>query len=329
MGRLRFCSAQLLFAIISIAAISGCGGHRPAGSPTFPAKVNLSPANAFSVQLGSTFAFTATAQNTNNQNVSATFTFSSSDTSVLNIAPNGVACAGVWDAAFTSCTPAGIGAVQVTASALGSTSAPTYVFVHPLVDNIRVTGILPDSVPIQEPCLSQSQTMTVQAQAFSKGVDVTSSVGPFTWSANNASVVRLAPIITNTTYNFATNQATATAATPGITQIFASASGVSSTSFQQPQLLDAGNNPIPFVFDFFETCPIQNIVLELGHVGSQQTSFAISKGTSETVVATTTDVMGNTSLLNSNNGITLSKICLLYTSPSPRDSTSSRMPSSA
>ena len=36
-----------------------------------------------------------------------------------------------------------------------------------------------------------------------------------------------------------------------------------------------------------------------------------------------------TKLLNSKNKIVQAKICLLYTSPSPRDDISSRMPSSA
>ena len=317
MGRLRFGGWRWAVAILSLAMIPGCGGHRPAGQPTFPAKITLTPSSNTSVQTGSTFALSAQAQNANGQNVSATFTFSSNDTSILNVAPGGVACAGIWDAAFTSCTPAGIGVVQVTASSDGSTSAPTYVFVHPPVDNIRVTGILPDNQPIQEPCLSQTQSMTLQAQAFSNGQDVTASVGPFIWSANNPSVVKLTPIVTNNTYNFATNQATATAVVPGMTQIFATASGVSSTSFQQPQLRDSSNNPIPVIFDFFETCPIQNIVLEVGHAGSEQVSFTAAKGGSETVVATLTDVMGNTSLPNSNNGIVLSKIPLTWSASKP------------
>jgi hypothetical protein len=312
MGRLRSCGLPLAVAIISFWGISGCGGHRPPGQNPFPARVSLSPSTNTSVQLGGTLNFSATAQNSSNSNVSTSFTFASSDTSILNIAPNGVACAGVWDAAFTSCTPGGIGVVQVTASALGATSSPTFVFVHPPIDNITVTGVLPAEQIVQEPCLSQGQTMTVQAQAFSQGVDVTASVGPFTWSANNSSVVGLTPIV-NSAYNFATNQATARAANPGITRIFASASGVSSSTFQQPTL----KNTAPVTFDFFETCPIQNIALELGHAGSGQTDFAVAKGTTETIIATVTDVMGTSSLPNTNNGIVLSKIPLTWTASQP------------
>lgn len=313
MGRLRSSGLQLVLAIIFLWSISGCGGHRPPGQSTFAAKINLNPTLSASVQVGSTFNFSASAQNSSNTNISATFIFASSDTSIVNIAPNGVACAGVWDAAFTTCTGGKIGVAEVTASAFGNTSAPTFVFVHPPIDNISVTGILPPNGTVQEPCLSQTQSMTLQAQAFSQGVDVTSSVGPFTWSANNPSVVTLTPVI-NLAYNLATNQETATALNPGITNIIASASGVSSTSFQQPNL---GSSPPLIIFDFFETCPIQNITLEVGHAGSEQNTFVSAKGTSETVVATVTDVMGNSSLPNTANGVVLTKIPLTWTASQP------------
>jgi hypothetical protein len=314
MGRVRSTGLWWAVAIVSAGVISACGGHRAPGQPSSPAKITLSPSGSTSLQAGSTLIFTASAQTGASRSVSAAFTYASSDTSILNVAPNGVACAGHWDAAYTTCTPGAIGIAQVTASALGATSVPTFVFVHPPIDNLTVTGVLQNGVPIQEPCLSQGQTMTVEAHAFSQGSDVTASVGPFTWSANNSSVVKLTPLV-NPAYNFATNQATATAVTPGVTQIFASASSVSSSSFRQPQYTNSqGTSP---VLDFFETCPIQNIALELGHAGSGQTSFAISKGTSETVIATVTDVMGNSSLPNSNGGIVLSKIPLTWTSSQP------------
>lgn len=297
-----------LVVVISVGIIGGCGGHKPPGVSPFPARVTLTPGGNTSLQLGGIFIFTASAQNSSNSTVSASFTYMSSDTSILNIAPNGVACAGHWDAAYANCTPGNTGVVQVTASALGATSVPTYVFVHPLIDNIIVKGVLLDGIAIQQPCLSQGQTMTIEAHAFSQGSDVTASVGPFTWSANNSSVVRITPLV-NIAYNFATNQATVAAVTPGITQIYASASGVSSTSFVQPP---PGND-----LTFFETCPIQNIILEVGHPGSLQNSFAVSKGTSETVFATVTDVMGNSSLPNTDGGIVLSKIPLTWTASQP------------
>ena len=124
----------------------------------------------------------------------------------------------------------------------------------------------------------------------------------------------------NTAYNFTTNQVTAIALTPGMTQIYASASGVSSSSFHQPQYQNAqGTSP---VLDFFETCPIQSITLEVGLPGSQQTGqttfvASSSQNGSQTATAVLTDIMGNTSLPNTNNGIVLNKIPLTWSASQP------------
>jgi hypothetical protein len=265
--------------------------------------------------VGGAVGFAASVQTTTGTTLNTPITFASNNTSILNLAPNGVACAGHWDVTFTICTPGATGLVTVTASALGATSIPTYVFVHPPIDNITVVGILPDGIQVQEPCLSQSQTMTVEAHAYSNGTDVTSSVGPFSWSANNAAVVTLTPL-NNTTLNFPTNQATATANTPGITYIYASANGVSSSSFQQPRLTNSQGTASP-TLDFFATCPVRNIALELGAAGSLRTSFFVPKGASETAIATVTDIMGNSSLARNDGGIVLSKIPLTWTSSQP------------
>jgi len=189
------------------------------------------------------------------------------------------------------------------------------VFVHPAIDTITVSGILTDSIPVQGPCLSQSQSMTIEARAFSQGTDVTSSVGPFTFTAGNPSVVTLVGLA-DTAYNFPTNRATAKALTPGMTKIFATASGVTSTSFQQPQYKNSQGIASP-VLDFFETCPIQNISLEVGAPGSGQTSFAVSKSASQNIFATITDIMGNSSLPNTNGGIILREIPLSWSSSRP------------
>jgi hypothetical protein len=315
MRRLHFRGFGLTVAILSLGILAACGGGTKAGPPLFPGKVNLTPTINTSMVLGGTLNFVASVQTASGTNLNTPITFSSSDPSILNLASNGVACAGHWDALFTTCTPGNVGVVQVTASALGANSVPTYVFVHPPVDSITVTGILLDGVPTQEPCLSQTQSMTLEAHAFSQGADVTSSVGPFTWSANNASVVNLIPL-TDTAYNFPTNRASAVATSPGITHVFASATGVSSTTFQQPQYKNASAQLSP-VLDFFSTCPIQTVDLELDKVGSGQTSFLVTKGTGQTVAATVTDIMGASSLPNTTGGIVLSKIPLTWTSSKP------------
>lgn len=313
MGRFRSGGLFWAVSILFLLSFSACGGGGKAGPPLFAGKVLLTPSSNTSLVLGGTLVFFSTVQTASGTTLNTPVTYSSSDTSILNIASNGVACAGHWDQTFSTCSPGATGVVRITATALGSASIPTYVFVHPPIDSITVTGILLDGVPVQEPCLSQSQSMTLEAHAFSRGVDVTASVGPFTWSQSNNAVATLTPVVNNS-YTFPTNRVTATAAVPGITQIYASASGVSSTSFQQPTF-----NQSP-VLDFFSTCPVQNIALEVGAVGTRQTSFSVTKGTgvaSQTVFATITDVMGNSTLVNNTASLVLSKIPLTWLSSQP------------
>jgi len=321
MGRFRSGGVFWAVAILSFWSFSACGGGGKPGPPLFAGKVLLTPSSNTSLVLGGTLVFLSTVQTASGTTLNTPVTYSSSDTSILNIASNGVACAGHWDQTFSTCSPGATGVVKITATALGSASIPTYVFVHPPIDSITVTGILLDGVPVQEPCLSQTQSMTLEAHAFSRGIDVTASVGPFTWSQSNPTVATLTPIVNNS-YTFPTNRVTATAAVPGITQIYASASGVSSTSFQQPSYSQtiAGSTVNSPVLDFFSTCPIQNIALEVGAVGTHQTSFSVTKGTgvaSETVFATITDVMGNSTLVNNTGSVVLSKIPLTWLSSQP------------
>src|SRR6201997_5428718 len=218
MGRFRSGGLRLAVAILSLWSVAGCGGGSKAGAPLFPGKINLTPAVATSLVLGGSLAFTTSAQTNTGTTLHVAISYSSSDTSIVNVSPAGVACAGHWDLTFSICSAGNTGVAIVTASALGAASESTYVFVHPAIDNITVTGILLTGVPVQEPCLSQTQLMTLEAHAFSHGTDVTASVGPFIWTANNPSVVTITPLPdatynpgTGTTYNFATNRATATA----------------------------------------------------------------------------------------------------------------------
>jgi hypothetical protein len=214
----------------------------------------------------------------------------------LDVAPNGVVCAGSWNAPYYSvCTPGQIGQAEVTASALDATSAPTLVYVHPAIDNIQISVVPPvNSPPPACPnqaalprscavpfnaaaanyCLSSNQLQTLQATAYSKGTDITSLVGPFTWTQTNLNVLSLKPIVTSSS-NVTTNQATISASTPGQTLVVATASGVSSQPYSA------------------ETCPVQCIALQLGDNGTLGiTSFNTNKGTSETITATAVDVQG-------------------------------------
>jgi hypothetical protein len=286
--------AGVIIAIFLLLLLPACGGKKPAGANPFPAKITLNPAVSLSLQLGGTVAFSASAQNGTNGNISPTFTFTSSNPGILDISSAGLACAGTWNAPyFNVCTPAAEGVAMVTATALGQTSPPTMVFVHPPIDNVQISVVPPVNSPppacptqVALPlacklefngnaanyCLSQNQSQTLQATAFSRGVDITAAVGPFTWSQANSNVVTITPIVTSST-NVVTNQATVVSNTPGQTQVIASAAGVSSQPYSA------------------ETCPVQCITLEVGsNIG--QTGFIANKGTSETINATAVDVQG-------------------------------------
>jgi len=286
---------MLLTSTLWLCSLGGCGGHKPPGPSPFPAKITLSPANSASVQAGSIISFFASAQNASNSAISASFTYQSSNTDILNIASNGVACAGKWDAQFVTCTPGAFGVAQVTASALGASSAPTLIFVHPPIDNIQISKVVPVNSPPpacpgqqivpaacavpftpNNSCLSPNQQMTLQATAFSKGVDITGVVGPFTWSQSSSTVFKVTPVISSSD-NVPTNQAVVAPGAPGLTPIFATAAGVSS---------------LPY---YAETCPVRCIAVELGSSGSQNsgpTSFVSTKGTSQPVTATAVDIQG-------------------------------------
>ena len=298
MGRFGCVRWSLVLIVLSLfLLLPACGGSKPPGASPFPARITLNPATSASMQLGTTLIFTASAQNGANGNISPTFSFSLTPDSpggILDISPTGFACAGSWNAPYYNvCTPAGTGTVKVIASALGASSPPTLVFVHPIIDDIQISVVPPVNSPppacptqVALPaacnvkfnsnaanyCLSQNQQQTLQATAFSRGVDITASVGPFTWSQANFGVVNITPIVTSST-NVVTNQATVVSNTPGQTQVIASASGVSSQPYSA------------------ETCPVQCITMQIGsNVG--ETGFITNKGTSETITATAVDVQG-------------------------------------
>ena len=99
MGRLRL--GSLTWVIITISLfwfLPACGGHKPAGTSPFPVRINLNPSTSYSIQVGTTLQFFASAQNNSNANISPAFTFASSNSGILDVAPNGFACAGTWNA---------------------------------------------------------------------------------------------------------------------------------------------------------------------------------------------------------------------------------------
>jgi hypothetical protein len=262
-----------------IAVLAGCSSSSPTTNTTFPVpgKIVLNPATPVSLNVGSaTQTFTATPQNNKGTAITTPVGFISSNTAVLTIANNGTACAGTWDSlsAPQICTPGPVGVAQVTATSHGVSSPPTTVYVHQRIDKI-VTSPIPNQTPPAGPCFSKGQVFNYQANAFSQGLDITNSVGPFTWQAITTGVATLktatdaAPIV-----GLAPGQLQVTAANPGVTAIFASLSNVTS------QTLD------------FTTCAVESITLAV--TGSGSNTINVTAGAGKSVTATVIDSLGNT-----------------------------------
>lgn len=262
-----------------IAALTGCSSSSPTKATSFPIPANivLSPAAPVSLDVGSTTqTFTAAPQNNSGTAITTPVSFLSSNTSVLTIANSGAACAGTWDSLTTPqiCTPGPVGVAEVTATSSGISSPPTTVYVHQHIDKIVISAI-PNQTPPAGPCFSKGQIFNYQANAFSRGLDVTNSVGPFTWQAITASVATLKTATESAPVSgLLAGQLQVTANTPGVTAIFASVSNVTS------QTLD------------FTTCAVESITLAV--TGSDTNSINVTSGTGKTVTATVIDSQGNT-----------------------------------
>ena len=269
----------IFIAVSLIAGLTGCSSTSPTRSTNFPtpANISLSPANPVSLDAGAaTQTFTATPRNSSNTTITTPVTFLSSNTAVLTIATNGLACAGTWDSltAPQICTPGPVGTAQVTARSHGVSSPPTTVYVHQHIDKIVISPVT-EQTPPSGPCFSKGQSFNYQANAFSRGLDITGTVGPFTWQSVNNDVTTLA-IATDSApvAGLATGQVKATAHTPGITSLVASNGNVNS------QPLD------------FTTCAVQSITLAV--TGSTTNSINVTSGSGKTATATVVDSQGNT-----------------------------------
>jgi len=273
----RFVSGMCAAAVLSL-ALGGCSSSSSTTStstPT-PAIITLSPSPSASVEIGQTLQLTATAENMSKTTEAETFEYQSSNTAILTISSAGLICAGTWDSlsAPTVCTPGAAGSVKVWATAHGVSSAPTTVYIHQHIDSIVVSQITNSTTP-QLPCVSSNQTADFQANAFSRGVDITSTVGIFSWQAVTADVVTLnAATLANIIPGLQAGQVRATAKIPGTTPLFASVDGVTSL-------------PLNFV-----TCAVQAIALTVN--GSNQISrLTLEKGTDATIGVTVLDSLGN------------------------------------
>jgi len=141
-------------------------------------------------------------------------------------------------------------------------SPATTVYVHQHIDKVVVSFLpTPNQPPPPNPCYSVGQTANYQAQAFSNGVDITSTVGVFGWqtSVTNVAAVNISnPALLP-------GQVEVTAKVPGLTPLFAT-------------IGNANSLPINFT-----TCPVQAITLAVTSATS----------TSRTITPTVFDTLGN------------------------------------
>ncbi len=223
MRRFATSSGFILFIVSSLLFMAGCGGGSSSSS-TKVAAVTIAP-TALSLNSGDVVQLTPTATNAAGTAVSnTTFTFTSSNPSVISVSPGsgtvpgGLVCGGVWDANFVVCNGNDAsgnpisGTANITVTASGVTSAPTTAAVHP-----KVTSVTVDPVPVAN-CAFSGEVLQLTAHAFHNGADITSSVGPFTWSTLDPSV---ATVDTNGSIQ---------AKNPGATGVFATNSNASSTA---------------------------------------------------------------------------------------------------
>jgi hypothetical protein len=277
MGRSGSAVLAFLLVIFLAAGFSGCGSSPAATSSTYPVPgiITLTPTGTTSLEIGQTASFSATAETRTGSTISEPLQFQSSNTAILTISSSGVACAGSWDSTSnpTVCTPGPAGVVQVWATAKGVSSPPTTVYVHQHIDNILASRITDSTTP-NTPCLSVGQTANYQATAYNQGMDITSTVGIFTWVATSTVVTTNTATATNQISGLNPGQMQATAKVPGTGSIYAIIGNATSL-------------PIGFT-----VCPVQSITLLAN--GTNQTSVTVSSGTGVTLKPTILDTLGNT-----------------------------------
>ena len=257
-GSAIFCLLLALFLVLVI-FLAGCSNNavKTTNFPV-PATVTLTPTPNVSLEIGANQAFTAGVADGAGRPLTEPLSFQSSNTAIVTVAANGLACAGTWDSlsAPQVCTPGSVGVAQVTATAQGVSSPPTTIYVHQHIDKITVAEIPPPPPGSPPPpgCSSVGQADQARyfaATAFSRGIDITSSVGVFTWQTFPTGVATTSTTVTG----LLPSQIQLTAKVPGLTSLFATVGGTSSV-------------PV-----YFETCRVQSISLEV----------TSSTGTSKTI----------------------------------------------
>ncbi len=249
---------QVVLIVVLVAALAlcvGCGGG--SSSSTAANSIIVSPAS-LSLNQGDVLGLTATVLDSSGSPVAnpkaVVWTTSNANVATVTSDSGGV-CGGIWDSNHVVCAPGTVGTATITATS-GSLTASATIYVHKKVDRVVI------STPTGA-CKSMGQTLQLTATALSSGTDVTSTVGPFTWSVGSPAV---ATIDAN---------GILTASAPGQTPIYASISNITSV-------------PVTYT-----TCAVKSIHIHVS--GAPDTAFTLgSIGATQTLAADVTDTAGNT-----------------------------------
>lgn len=248
----------ILVIISSLVLCAACGGgSKSSSSSSAPASIAISP-SVLSLNQGDVLGISATVLDANGAAAvnPKQITYTTSNAAVATVTPTtGSICGGVWDAQNIVCAPGTIGSTQITATS-GDIKASITVYVHKKVDRVVITT--PTAV-----CKSMGQTLQLSAAAFSNGVDITSTVGPFIWGSTQTAI---ATVDTN---------GLLTAMSPGAGSIFAGVSNVTS---------------VPTTYT---TCAVKSIHVHAS--GAANTAFTLaSLGTTQALTADVVDTAGTT-----------------------------------
>ncbi len=244
MGRCGFAGFGFFVALLIflVAGLTGCASNSAVTTTSFavPASITLNPNPNLSMEIGTFQSFLASPLTSTRTTIAEPVSYQSSNTAVLTVANNGLACAGSWNSLSNPqiCTPGPVGVAVVTATAQGVSSPSTTVYVHQHIDKVTVSLFVPpNQPPPTNPCYSVNQTSIYQANAFSRGVDITSTVGVFNWQTLITNVATLSTTATG----LLQGQVQVTAKVPGLTPLFATIGNVDSVPLN------------------FTTCAVQSI----------------------------------------------------------------------
>lgn len=258
-----FLVTRCLLLVAAAVVLASCGHKSSAPPDNTPASITATP-TSLSLTHGDVGQISdVQVLNASNNKIASppTVTYTSTNPALVTITSGGLICAGVFDANNIVCqtrdssgNPLPDKEVDISVAS-GNAKTTVQVFVHGHVDQVKVLG--PTVAPS---CVSQNQTEQFTAQAFSGGQDITSLAGPFTWATGNSTIAT------------ADQSGVVTSRQPGATTVVASIANTTGTP------------------GIFVSCPPKSISLHLS--GTSDTSFNVASGTSETLAADVTDVLG-------------------------------------